>query len=1145
MADPTSTHASDDRLEPSPEDAEVIALLDRLIGHEVAIRFADCCRIASGATGLIADLPLLSHGMRELESLLRESLLAVLDLPVPPPAGAAERVADIRRLQADKCLTKDEADTLDRRISGDGRHRREITTISTWMELPEDIKNHWLAMAIAQKKGESVHLTRFAHGRSYRERKATNAFFINKVWTPFKLVFREILLALERRYARLYTVVDGLSASTDRVAAAREFADKTPFPIVLQRRFFSGLHTNDWLPALRDNGLFAEPPPAVAAGRQMDWPAGEFLLRLARNTDAATLAQIIEIVQPLLTSQNPVVHSHLTNLAHHLPGAAAAAIAARIPDWLGDATDRRLAYRAAQLVRMIAEGDEGHAAIALAAAVFAVKPSATAFERIQTVLSPLDYAYLLEQAARPLARVAGPQAVALFAGLLVRAGEAFSRMSAENGEDFSAVLWLQRIDALGPGQSSVIDGLTLALRDACLEVTSVAPEHLADVIAVVDDHRYALLRRIALHVLAQHTSAAPTLATAWLCNPDLLHSKACRIEYGALATVWFPHLSEEEQTAILDSVQHPPAAKWNARRAQIAEQLGRSMTDKEESIASDLWFRDRVHAWRSVLPPPAVERLENIVARYGAPSEPGIPIRSAEEASDDDDQLRHLSPAEVVAFVQEWREPSDGPRTEAHLARNVAEIVKEAPGPFASEAAGFADLRPLVLVRYLEGMRDAAQNGLPVAGTLLDLAERVARGESPQSSAGQPVPEVERRGARIAVAELFAALAHRPPTDRPANAAERIVSVLIQLLDDPSPTPDEENDNPMVDRDPCLVAMTTVRGAAVNALLWCAIAARQPESQLPGLPALLPTIMHALEQRLDPQTEPSRCVRSVFGAWLSRLSIADPTWVTGNLRRILPVAPDEDLHWRAAWAGFVRRRFADGQILDHVRDDFVRAIDAAADGRAEDHEAEMHLANRLADCLWNGTIGADDELLQRFLSVASKESRRDLLRSFGIDLPRTGQANARAIPADLYQRLQAYLDLRLAAVHPGGGFEHELEGFGPWIDRPGFDPAWVLRSLDAVLAAGALPEYPTRTLDWLAAHCTVSPAEGLRCLQRVLQRLERDPDHQYVIDYAEASIRPALAAALADPALARTAGDVVGWLLAHGHDRYADLHTPQ
>ncbi|KAA1053926.1 hypothetical protein FH063_002508 [Azospirillum argentinense] len=61
----------------------------------------------------------------------------------------------------------------------------------------------------------------------------------------------------------------------------------------------------------------------------------------------------------------------------------------------------------------------------------------------------------------------------------------------------------------------------------------------------------------------------------------------------------------------------------------------------------------------------------------------------------------------------------------------------------------------------------------------------------------------------------------------------------------------------------------------------------------------------------------------------------------------------------------------------------------------------------------------------------------------------------------------------------------------------------------------------------------------------MLQRLERDPGHQYVIDYAEASIRPVPAAALDDPALAKSAGNVVGWLLAHGHGRYADLHTAQ
>ncbi|MBB3268728.1 hypothetical protein FHW79_006403 [Azospirillum sp. OGB3] len=221
---------------------------------------------------------------------------------------------------------------------------------------------------------------------------------------------------------------------------------------------------------------------------------------------------------------------------------------------------------------------------------------------------------------------------------------------------------------------------------------------------------------------------------------------------------------------------------------------------------------------------------------------------------------------------------------------------------------------------------------------------------------------------------------------------------------------------------------------------------------------------------------------------------------------------------------------------DHVRDDFIRAIDATADSRAEDHEAEMHLANRLGDCLWNRTIGADDELLQRFLSVASKESRRDLLRSFGIGLPRTGQSNARAIAgrpgpeADSgspRRRFRARMG-RLRSLDRASRLRSRLDAE---IPRRGADGGCAARIShpDTGLAGG---------------HWTVSPTDGLQCLQRLLQRLERDPGHQYVIDYAEASIRPVPAAAFANPALTETAGIVVGWLLAHGHGRYADLHTP-
>ncbi len=75
----------------APEQQHTVVLLERLLGRAIANRYVDFSRLAASATGLRVSRPLAAHALRELESMIRASLV------VPMDANAALDEQDAKR----------------------------------------------------------------------------------------------------------------------------------------------------------------------------------------------------------------------------------------------------------------------------------------------------------------------------------------------------------------------------------------------------------------------------------------------------------------------------------------------------------------------------------------------------------------------------------------------------------------------------------------------------------------------------------------------------------------------------------------------------------------------------------------------------------------------------------------------------------------------------------------------------------------------------------------------------------------------------------------------------------------------------------------------------------------------------------------
>jgi hypothetical protein len=150
VAGPTDAlrDSGDDPFALTPEQHHIVALLERLLGRAIANRYVVFSRLASFDTGLCASRPMAAHGLRELDSMIRDALV------VPMEAKAAENEQDAACLKEALALLKgkgygDESlQRAEKALKPRHNHSTEIKLIGARLGLSEnsDIIRAWISL---------------------------------------------------------------------------------------------------------------------------------------------------------------------------------------------------------------------------------------------------------------------------------------------------------------------------------------------------------------------------------------------------------------------------------------------------------------------------------------------------------------------------------------------------------------------------------------------------------------------------------------------------------------------------------------------------------------------------------------------------------------------------------------------------------------------------------------------------------------------------------------------------------------------------------------------------------------------------------------------------------------------------------------
>ena len=182
---------------------------------------------------------------------------------------------------------------------------------------------------------------RRAHERSFHRSLKVDDDFREQYQRPFDTVIRAVAVALQGRYVDLMRRVEELAAMTDRKQAAKLFASEIPGALPLQRHFFKA-ENRRLAAASRKAGpvrrAAGRPDEGASGGmRFRQWPAGNYLLRMAKTPDAVTRQGVAQALRNVASSKHPDVQYDGLEILAALPPESWRRLADLAVSWLSPA----------------------------------------------------------------------------------------------------------------------------------------------------------------------------------------------------------------------------------------------------------------------------------------------------------------------------------------------------------------------------------------------------------------------------------------------------------------------------------------------------------------------------------------------------------------------------------------------------------------------------------------------------------------------------------------------------------------------------------------------------------------------------------------------------------------------------------------
>ncbi len=990
----------------------------------------------------------------------------------------------------------------------------------------------------------------------------------------------DILLALLGPFYEVFPDIDELLAidvPTDDDIQKLETLLARPGP-ARRAYFFDNLQKPGWLGPLREAGFFSNPPEPVHNKEEgtiafRPWPESRYLARMAEHEPKAVHDIILGILSKRSDIENTPVLADFVDAAMTMPADQAVNIAEYARKWTRR-YDFLLPEKLAQLMKKLAEEGQKDEALRLAGSLLSLRAddsrARTWREKHQHVsqsdpwadyepppeararVDEHQYRHVIEEHFPSVVEAVGLRAVELLCDLLAKAINI--GLVEVGGPDYSHV-WRPAVEDHQQNlRFTMKEDLVEAIRDMSQWLIENRPDEAKEVLEKLEARPSSIFQRIALYMLSWKPGVDPQRAAERLCDQNVFEDHALRHEYYLLAQSYFHRLEPQEQEKIIGWIEAGPdeqesATNWDGTRRSQEE------IDKYRQW----WKRDKLALFKGVLPAEWESKYEALVAEVGEPEHPefisyqemrmGIPSpKSAEE-------LNEMTTPELVQFLADWEPPEDevwGPAPEG-LGQELQRAVEADPNRYAQDAEQFEGLYPTYVRNLLEGLVNACRAGnafpwqpvLNLCAWVVEQPDLESRG--PTIHPGDADPDWE--WTRGTIASLLREGLGGRQDEIAFRLRDLVWRILYPLTNDPNPTPEYEETYGGANMSPAGLAINTVRGKAMHAVvayaLWCTRHLRPNDQHLTDRPPILqeiPEVDEVLDYHLDPKNDPSAAIRSVYGHYLPWLVLLIAEWVQANLARIFPKEPKYRYLWEAAWGSYVILNRPYDNVADILKDEYGVAVDKLGEqgvGAWRGPGPEKRLAQHLMLLYWRGRLSIEDSLIGQFFLKASPDVRAAALTFIGRGLQQMDEA----IPLDHARRLCDLLESRIAAAQQDEdkeGVQEELSNFGWWFASARLQDEWAVERLRQVLELTDGVIEPNRLVaERLALLASDQPSAVVACLTKMV---DGDREGWRILGWREHA-RTILSAALSNgqEEAQSSARDIINGLGERGFHEFRDL----
>ncbi len=443
------------------------------------------------------------------------------------------------------------------------------------------------------------------------------------------------------------------------------------------------------------------------------------------------------------------------------------------------------------------------------------------------------------------------------------------------------------------------------------------------------------------------------------------------------------------------------------------------------------------------------------------------------------------------------------------------------------------NVEPTYVRSLLRGLQDALKEGTGFDWSpVLPLSAWVLAQADPHHDGKDRDRDPDWSWTRGSIADLLDAGLADNQHPIPLDLRNAVWAQLAQLLEDPDPTPEHEEQYGGSNMDPVTLAINTVRGRAMHATVQYALWVRRHLGDTATLDAM-PEVRKALDQHLDVELDPSLAVRSVYGQFFPWLHLIDSDWAASRIGTVFPMQPDGAEWFEAAWEAFIVFTPPFDSMVAVLADVYAAAVNRLStgdDSRSHHHDPGLHLAEHLAVFVVRGILSIDHDLVRSFFASGSPELRGHVHQFLGHGFSREEN------PVKVIERGMALWEARLETMRSDPAINAaELASFGAWFEVGGAEPAWRVRQLLEVLRlTGGRIDHTWRVLETLETLAGSFPSEALTAVQL----LSQPTDETWEILAGRDHIKGILTTGLGSPDTRAEAESLVHVLGARGYTEF-------